>query len=211
MKKFTELTAAEANQIQDQKINSIFSISAADLNPFIGVEILNSYFMEIPPINLFSDNDLKIVLAGIDTTTILGRLQWVHLKTYLNGGHMLFRQSHVDTFEILVNFSNGFQCIQLNKKTPSHIFDGNNGMTAVWLNQLDCITESLTLIPSITLQISIDNEITFNRSVSLLVSMFQVNAQVGVINQLYSGFQKLEVKLIYNNVEINHGINLHYQ
>jgi hypothetical protein len=208
--KFTNLTDERANWIQNNKINSRFELSFSELDTFITVESLTSSFVEIPPINLHSLEMIQDALSLIDGSKLIGRLQYMYLTTYFYGGRVLFRKSELeDTCEILYLFTNEPVSSLLNRTNPSLTIDGEIGHRAVWLLKF-VSSESPFLTPSITLNITIDAQEYLNKSVSLMTSLMQPQAQVGIINKLYSGFGEMKISLIYNNDDIDNNIFIVY-
>jgi len=210
VKQFSDITVEESNHIQNNRITSIFRISEDELNTFIKADTLNSYFVEVPPVNLHSKEQIEAALHFVDASDLNGKLQWMYLTAYYNGGGVLFRKSDTEGMcEILYIFSEVPKSQLLNRDNPVHVIDGELGFRAVWLLQLYS-PKNLLLTPSITLNIEIDGETYFNRSVSTMVSLMQPQVQVAVINKIVSGFGEMKISIIFNNDDIDNDIHISY-
>jgi len=211
MKKINELTLLEANYILDNKLNSLLILSNEELDQFIKIDSLNTSFIELPPINVSDNNDLKKLLAGVDGSTLLGKLEWIYFKTYLNGGRPLYRNIGDGYCEIFLDFSKGIKSvITFNPGGKPMRIDGHNGLRALWVLEIYSNEKSLLLIPSISLKITTDTVKYGPNSVMNFVGTMQPNAGVGLVNRMFTGFQFIEIEMIYNNPEIKNELLLTY-
>lgn len=211
MRDIKTITGEEINYLQNNKQCFICYLSEEELATHLDINALNTWFDEFPLALLNTKEELKITLANMETSTVKGKLEWIRIKTHLNGGKILFRRLNTGQCQILVIFSEHPHSQELNPMTPAIKFDGVNGLRFLHLIQLFCPTEMLTLTPSIHIKITVDGVIETQQSVITLVDMYQAQAKVGVLNKVYHGFKTLEAKLIYADDEIQNTMYLQYR
>lgn len=106
MKKFTELSEVERTSMFDEKLNKTFLINRSDLNfdnienEISGVEVGKRFIL--PPILLDKETYFNSILFSSQDNK--GRWLRTMLRTYMEGGNVVFKKLDDTNFEVQIIF-----------------------------------------------------------------------------------------------------------
>jgi hypothetical protein len=209
MRTFASLETPERGRIQNERINTILLLDNEFLNQFLSVESLNYYPVEVPPI-LFSIEDLNLALVHTNSGD-LGKLQRFYFQTYINSGSVHFCKNDEESCRMIIKFNKHPRNVNLTNEKSEIAIDGNNGLAMAWVVQIVKTTDLLTSIDkSLNIIIKVDGIESFRKPIHTLISQYQVNSSVALINLIYTEFKELKIIIeSVNNVNFDFILTYH--
>ena len=212
MKVFTDLSIKQRASIQNYRINTTLLVENDLLDNILPTNRLTDYPVELPPImpNLENTDDLSKALVYTNSGD-LGRLERFYFQTYINRGSVHFSKHNNEFSRMFIKFNRDPKWHILTNDKPEFTISGNDGLGTAWIVQLVAMGDlQIPLAPSLTLVIETDGQERIRQSLLSIISTLQVNATVALINQLYSEFNELVIRIETGNEDLQFSLILSY-